>query len=269
MFFLKSKNNIWEWRYDRHAIHARQADTSDSEFIFRNIFYIAVSSLATRDNGSYLHPLEIRTALKVDFFCFWSPFIQNRILFTLKLWYKGSKLQQTSLIHSFILQHQSFTIHYAVVRRRNVNIARGTTDPGIASITWIIFPATNLGNSVARKIQVKYLEQVDDAASCCIVRCFNHCSPHCSSDPEPWTNPAGNAHGGAVAVCMCGAKQKYLVDKKQTAKSILCAHSMSHTLLERYSESIFTHKRPKNKLLTVDWLDLGNCMCFRFIYFSQ
>ena len=36
------------------------------------------------------------------------------------------------------------------------NIARGTTDPGIASLTWIIFPATKLANSVAWKIQVKY-----------------------------------------------------------------------------------------------------------------
>ena len=38
------------------------------------------------------------------------------------------------------------------------NIARGTTDPGIASITWIIFPAAKLANSVARKIQVKYFK---------------------------------------------------------------------------------------------------------------
>ena len=37
------------------------------------------------------------------------------------------------------------------------NIARGTTDPGIASITWI-FPATKLANSVVRKIQVKYFK---------------------------------------------------------------------------------------------------------------
>ena len=36
------------------------------------------------------------------------------------------------------------------------NIARGTTDPGIASITWIISPATKLANSEERKIQVKH-----------------------------------------------------------------------------------------------------------------
>ena len=33
------------------------------------------------------------------------------------------------------------------------NIARGTTDPGIASITWLISPATKQANSVERKIQ--------------------------------------------------------------------------------------------------------------------
>ena len=33
------------------------------------------------------------------------------------------------------------------------NIARGTTDPGIASITWIISPDTKQANSVERKIQ--------------------------------------------------------------------------------------------------------------------
>ena len=32
------------------------------------------------------------------------------------------------------------------------NIARGTTDPGIASITWLISPATKQANSVERKI---------------------------------------------------------------------------------------------------------------------
>jgi len=36
------------------------------------------------------------------------------------------------------------------------NIARGTTDPGIASITWFISPATKQANSVERKIQVKH-----------------------------------------------------------------------------------------------------------------
>ena len=36
------------------------------------------------------------------------------------------------------------------------NIARGTTDPGIASITWIISPATKQANSLERKIQVKH-----------------------------------------------------------------------------------------------------------------
>ena len=30
-----------------------------------------------------------------------------------------------------------------------------------------------------------------------------------------WTNPSGNAHVLADAVCMCGAKQKYLVDEKK------------------------------------------------------
>ena len=35
------------------------------------------------------------------------------------------------------------------------NIARGTTDPDIASITWIISQATKQTNSVERKIQVK------------------------------------------------------------------------------------------------------------------
>ena len=39
---------------------------------------------------------------------------------------------------------------------RNTNIARGTTDPGIASITWFISPATKQANSVVRKIQVKH-----------------------------------------------------------------------------------------------------------------
>ena len=39
---------------------------------------------------------------------------------------------------------------------RNTNIARGTTDPGIASITWIISPATKQANSLERKIQVKH-----------------------------------------------------------------------------------------------------------------
>ena len=38
----------------------------------------------------------------------------------------------------------------------NENIARGTTDPGIASITWFISPATKQANSVERKIQVKH-----------------------------------------------------------------------------------------------------------------
>ena len=33
------------------------------------------------------------------------------------------------------------------------NIARGTSDPGIASITWLISPATKQANSVERKIQ--------------------------------------------------------------------------------------------------------------------
>ena len=39
---------------------------------------------------------------------------------------------------------------------RNTNIARGTTDPGIASMTWIISPATKQANSLERKIQVKH-----------------------------------------------------------------------------------------------------------------
>ena len=38
------------------------------------------------------------------------------------------------------------------------NIARGKTDPDIASITLIIFPVTKLANSEARKIQVKYFK---------------------------------------------------------------------------------------------------------------
>ena len=36
------------------------------------------------------------------------------------------------------------------------NIARGTTDPGIASMTWIISSATKQANSLGRKIQVKH-----------------------------------------------------------------------------------------------------------------
>ena len=32
-----------------------------------------------------------------------------------------------------------------------------------------------------------------------------------------WTNPSGNAHVLADAVCMCGAKQKYLVDEKKSS----------------------------------------------------
>ena len=36
------------------------------------------------------------------------------------------------------------------------NIARGTTDPGIASVTWIISSATKQENSLERKIQVKH-----------------------------------------------------------------------------------------------------------------
>jgi hypothetical protein len=39
---------------------------------------------------------------------------------------------------------------------RFANIARGTTDPGIASITWIISPATKQANSLESKIQVKH-----------------------------------------------------------------------------------------------------------------
>ena len=37
--------------------------------------------------------------------------------------------------------------------RHTLNIARGTTDPGIASISWIISSATKQANSVERKIQ--------------------------------------------------------------------------------------------------------------------
>ena len=40
--------------------------------------------------------------------------------------------------------------------RTSQNIARGTTDPGIASITWIISPSTKQTNSIERKIQVKH-----------------------------------------------------------------------------------------------------------------
>ncbi len=40
------------------------------------------------------------------------------------------------------------------------NIARGTTDPGIASLTWIISPATNQANSVESKILVKFGHKV-------------------------------------------------------------------------------------------------------------
>ena len=55
------------------------------------------------------------------------------------------------------------------------NIARGTTDPGIASITWIIFSATKLVNSVARKIQVKYFKiDFSGAWIGCITSKFNH-----------------------------------------------------------------------------------------------
>ena len=32
-----------------------------------------------------------------------------------------------------------------------------------------------------------------------------------------WTNPAGNTHGWTDDVCMCGAKQKFLVDKKTSS----------------------------------------------------
>ena len=40
------------------------------------------------------------------------------------------------------------------------NIARGTTDPGIASITCIISPATKQANSVERKIQHYWFQLV-------------------------------------------------------------------------------------------------------------
>ena len=45
---------------------------------------------------------------------------------------------------------------YIVYGRLAKNIARGTTDPDIASITWIISPATKQANSLERKIQVKH-----------------------------------------------------------------------------------------------------------------
>ena len=41
-----------------------------------------------------------------------------------------------------------------------------------------------------------------------------------------WTNPAANTHVLADAVCMCGAKQKYLVDKNQAAYCRLGAHGL-------------------------------------------
>ena len=41
-----------------------------------------------------------------------------------------------------------------------------------------------------------------------------------------WTNPAVNTHVLADAVCMCGAKQKCLVDKKQAAYCRLDAHAL-------------------------------------------
>ena len=41
-----------------------------------------------------------------------------------------------------------------------------------------------------------------------------------------WTNTAGNAHGWADDVCMCGAKQKYLVNKNQAAYCRLGAHGL-------------------------------------------
>ena len=39
---------------------------------------------------------------------------------------------------------------------RKSDIAGGTTDPGIASITWIISSATKQANSIERKIQIEH-----------------------------------------------------------------------------------------------------------------
>ena len=40
-----------------------------------------------------------------------------------------------------------------------------------------------------------------------------------------WTNPAGNAHVLADAVCICCAKQKYLVDKKSSSLQTRCPYA--------------------------------------------
>ena len=65
-------DNLWQLMaiFDIFDIYYLILKIRGAACISDAVFYIAVSSLATRDNGSYLHPLEIRTALKVDFFCF-------------------------------------------------------------------------------------------------------------------------------------------------------------------------------------------------------
>ena len=75
----------------------------------------------------------------------------------------------------FVLQHQDGKHQIFVYRCLDLNIARGTADPGIASITWIIFPATKLANSVAKKIQVKYFK-IDFSGTWigCITSKFGH-----------------------------------------------------------------------------------------------
>ena len=63
-----------------------------------------------------------------------------------------------SMIALFIWQVSSYFILTCIITKGtpSENIARGTTDPGIASITWIISPATKQANSLERKIQVKH-----------------------------------------------------------------------------------------------------------------
>ena len=48
------------------------------------------------------------------------------------------------------------SVRNSLIGTPSENIARGTTDPGIASITWIISPATKQANSLEKRIQVKH-----------------------------------------------------------------------------------------------------------------
>ena len=83
----------------------------------------------------------------------------------------ASRFSLAILLHQFELIFIGWQVHNWLVFRLTTvqhlenstckthsgeNIARGTTDPGIASITWIISPATKQANSLERKIQVKH-----------------------------------------------------------------------------------------------------------------